>query len=260
MRLHRPSPMSLWLAAFSLMLFLVNAGGASKAFAQPQPLQAQSAAPRRPALQISTPTLLQRIRALLGLGTSLSAGGARTSMNNICVIAPRLDTPTKPSSAHRDSIPIATISLARPTLSVSQKLNEIQILRDNKLIWSAKASSVRLLETPMIWPSTPVNPGEHLVIRLRVAGGGGGEFAELKLIGAQPQKMEAAQRLVQSLRAHKEAWLGAVNDQLEHGNSVLALELLFSPDFPASPERDLLREEAVRNGCATAAALPPLRK
>ena len=193
----------------------------------------------------AAPSLLQRIRALIGLNRRIpvAAGGSRGGgAAAVCVIAPR-------TSVDSQGRATAVVPLPRPTILAAEPLNEVRILRGQQLLWQQRASSTQAIEGPIGWPLAPMQVGEELTLQLRPRGAGGGDFAEVTLKGAQKAEWQAAEAQVQRLGANPAAWLQAVDRALSQGQVPLAWALLYSPQDPRSSELDGLRQEVYRNGC-----------
>lgn len=193
----------------------------------------------------AAPSLLQRIRALIGLNRKVpvAAGGSRGgSAMEVCVIAPRTNVDAQGRA-------VAVMPLPQPTILAADPLNEVRILRGQQVVWQRRASSTTPIEGPIPWPLAPIQPGEELSLQLRPRGGGGGDFAVVSLRGAAAAEQQAAVALVQRLGTDPSAWLQAVDAALDRGQVPLAWALLFAPQDPRSAELDGLRQEVLRRGC-----------
>ncbi len=189
------------------------------------------------------PSLLQRIRELIGLNRRIAAGGSRSSAAlAVCVITPRTELDAKGQAR-------ALVPLPRPTILAAGPLNEVRIDRDGQPIWRQRASSTIAIEGPIGWPVDPIRPGEQLTLLLRPRGASGGDFARIELTGASAREMEANQALVSKLGGDAKAWLSAVDSALDRQQVPLAWALLFAPQDPRSNELDALRREVLQRGC-----------
>lgn len=195
----------------------------------------------------AAPSLLQRIRALIGLNRKIpvAAGGSRGgSAPAMCVIAPR-------TSVDSQGRATAVVPLPRPTILAAEPLNEVRILRGQQLLWQQRASSTQPIEGPIDWPLGSIKPGEELTLQLRPRGAGGGDFAAVSVKGAPAAEQQAAEAEVQRLGANPAAWLQAVDQALSRGQVPLAWALLFAPQDPRSADLDGLRQEVFRRGCGS---------
>jgi hypothetical protein len=193
--------------------------------------------------QSAKPSLLQRIRALIGLNRPIAAGGSRSSAAlAVCVITPRTELDAKGQAQ-------ALVPLPRPTILAAGPLNEVRIDRGDRPVWRQRASSTQAIEGPISWPVEPIQPGEQLTLLLRPRGASGGDFARIQLTGASATEMSSHQALVDQLGSDAKAWLKAVDTALDRDQVPLAWALLFAPQDPRSAELDELRREVLRRGC-----------
>jgi hypothetical protein len=193
--------------------------------------------------QSAKPSLLQRIRALIGLNRPIAAGGSRSSAAlAVCVITPRTELDVKGQAQ-------ALVPLPRPTILAASPLNEVRIDRGGQPVWRQRASSTQAIEGPISWPVEPIQPGEQLTLLLRPRGASGGDFARIQLTGASATEMISHQALVEQLGSDAKAWLKAVDIALDRNQVPLAWALLFAPQDPRSAELDELRREVLRRGC-----------
>lgn len=203
------------------------------------------------AAQPLSPTLLQRIRQLIGLNRSIAAGGSRSlSPLRVCVITPRSELDDSGQAT-------AQVPLPRPTILTAGPLNEVRIDRDGQPIWSRRASSAAAIEGPIRWPVEPIRPGERLTLLLRPRGASGGDFARVELRGASADELRSGAALESRLGGDGRAWRRAIDTALERQQLPLALALLFSPRNQASGELAALRRELMQAGCRLAEADAP---
>jgi hypothetical protein len=206
----------------------------------PPPQQTPSPASRK-APEIS-PSALQRLRQLLGLGRPTAVGGSRSDAGEaICVL-----TPVTTGLGQGD---VAKTPLATPTILAIDPLNEVRIEAGGQMVWQRLASSKAPIEGPIPWPIAAIRPEQTVLIRLRPRGANGGDFATLQLRGAPAAEMASATALLQSLGPEESQWMAAIEQQLRQGNRALAWELLFSPQAPPRGAIGKLRDQIVRQGC-----------
>ena len=193
--------------------------------------------------QTPKPSLLQRIRQLIGLNRPIAAGGSRSSTAlAVCVITPRTELDAKGEAR-------AVVPVPRPTILAAGPLNEVRIDRDQKPVWRQRASSTAAIEGPISWPVEPIQPGEQLTLLLRPRGASGGDFARIQLTGASASEMAAHQALVTQLGTDAKAWLKAIDTALDRQQVPLAWALLFASQDPRSNDLDALRREVWQRGC-----------
>jgi hypothetical protein len=160
----------------------------------------------------------------------------------VCVVAPRVEAIDQGNA--RGVVPVSD-----PQLVVVEPLQELRIERGGQLVWHLEASAGRPIRGPLTWPVAPIAAGESLSLRLRPLNAPVGAFAHVELIGATPDRMQAAAGLISSLGRKPAAWLAAIDAALVANDVPLAWSLLFHAAVPRDPELDGLRQEVVRRGC-----------
>ena len=173
------------------------------------------------------PTLLQRIRQLLGLVQPVAAGGSRGNSKQLCLI-----TPYVASAQQGANTPTAT-----PTLRVREPLNEVRIEKGGRLLWRKVASSSQAIEGLIAWPLPPLQPGEELELVLRPRGASGGDAARISLRAASAAVLNETRTLLKSVEDSPTAWESAIGDALNNNNKPLAMVLL-NAQPPGSSTRD----------------------
>ncbi len=198
----------------------------------------------QPALaQPNKPSLLQRIRQLIGLNRPIAAGGSRSGGSlSVCVITPRTEIDEQGGAQ-------ALVPLPRPVILAAGPLNEVRLDRGGKLLWRERALSTQPIEGPVNWPLDPIQPGESLQLMLRPRGAAGSEFAVITLTGAPAAEMAAHEQLIEQLGMDAAAWLQAVDQALDRNQTALAWALLFAQQAPRSGDLDGLRREVLNRGC-----------
>jgi len=193
--------------------------------------------------QTPKPTLLQRIRQLIGLNRALSAGGSRSSTAlSICLIQPTAELDDNGEAR-------ALVPISRPTILTAGPLNEVRLERGGQVVWRQRASSTAAIEGPIPWPLEPIQPGEALTLLLRPRGASGGDFARIQLVGASADAMRRHEAQISQLGRNPSAWLAAVDQALDRDQVPLAWALLFAPEDPRSKDLDALRREVIARGC-----------
>lgn len=196
-----------------------------------------------PAAEARRPTLLQRLRELIGLNPRQAVGGSRgASAKSVCLISPRLEASPEASR------PTAVVALLSPTLLAAGELNEVRLEQGGRLLWQQRSSSTTPISGPIAWPLPPLSPGQEMLLRLRPRGASGGDFAEIKLrAGSADQQREAL-----ALLADPAKRLQAVEAAARKGRYALASELVFAPLSSPSKELEALRQELLAAGCSVA--------
>lgn len=201
--------------------------------------------PQTAVAQTGRPTLLQRIRQLIGLNRPIAAGGSRSSASlSVCLITPR-------TTLDSQGQPTALVPLPSPTILVAGPLNEVRIDRGGSLAWQQRASSTAAIEGPIPWPIEPIQPEERLTLLLRPRGASGGDFARIQLTGASTAAMASNQALLLRLGRDPNAWRQSIDAALDRNQAPLAIALLAATDGPISAELQALRRELIRQGCSS---------
>jgi hypothetical protein len=162
----------------------------------------------------------------------------------VCVISPRVE-PVEAVDG------FGVVPTPTPRLVVLEPLLELRILREGQPAWQRSGSPTRPIRTPLDWPTTPIAPGEFVLLQLRPKGAAPAAFAHVQLAGGSAQRMQATAALLARLGQDAHAWLEAFDKALEFGDVPLAWTLLFHPRAPRSTDLDGLRAEVIRRGCGT---------
>lgn len=185
------------------------------------------------------PTLLQRIRQLLGLVQPVAAGGSRGNSKQLCLISPFV-TSTQQG---------AVTPTATPTLRVRQPLNEVRIEKDGRTIWRKVASSSQAIHGLIPWPLAPLQPGERLELVLRARGASGADLARVPLQAASAEVLAQTGALLDEITDNPEAWESAMGQALQSNNKALAVVLLNARSSEASGSDDVLEELIQSTAC-----------
>ena len=170
------------------------------------------------------PTLLQRVRQLLGLVQPVAAGGSRGGSKQLCLISPYV-TSTQQG---------AVTPSATPTLRVRQPLNEVRIEKDGRTIWRKVASSSQAINGLIPWPLAPMQPGERLELVLRARGASGADLARVPLQAASTEVLAQTRAVLDGITQNPEAWESAMGQALQSNNKALAVVLLNARSSEAS--------------------------
>lgn len=160
----------------------------------------------------------------------------------VCVVSPRVEALSQGDA--RGEVPLPS-----PELVVIEPLQEVRIERGGRLVWRRVARPDKPLQGPLAWPLAPIVPGEEVLLRLRPRLAPDGAYAHVELIGAQADRMQAAEALVRTLGTRPSAWGAAIEAALVAGDVPLAWALLFHPRVPADAELQALRAEVIQRGC-----------
>jgi hypothetical protein len=160
----------------------------------------------------------------------------------VCVISPRVEPVEEVDG-------FGVVPTPAPRLVVLEPLLELRIQREGQPEWQLGGSPGKPIRTPLDWPTTPIAPGEFVLLQLRPQGAGPAAFAHVQLAGGSEQRMRATAQLLARLGSNAEAWLQAFDQALDFGDVPLAWTLLFHAQAPRSADLDALRAEVIRRGC-----------
>lgn len=223
----RPLPVGQRQAALAVAFLLTSTTPGLEAAAVGQTSRPQGATAGKQQLVQPNATLVQRLRRLLNLSPPLAVGGSRSGSGiSVCLLSP---WPTSPATAQKPAV--AAVPTTAPTLLPAGPLNEIQILRGNRIAWQRRASSTDPISGPIPWPLEPLQPSEEALLRLRPRGSAGGDFAELRIQAPSPNTWQRYQLLRAELIAQPSLWPAAIEAELGR-NPALAVALATDPQAP----------------------------
>lgn len=195
------------------------------------PLQAKEPTRKNQLDPPPPPSLIQKLRAFLGLNPPVAIGGSRSGGElSVCLLSPW---------------PRAPVGLSAPVLQAAGPLNEIRLERGDQLLWQRRASSTQAIEGPILWPIAPLQPGEVLTLRLRPRGASGADFASYTLRVADAESLKANQAQVDALGQNPQVWFKAF-ENLTPSQSPQLAALLSSPAAPVTLRQSLQCSEGVR--------------
>lgn len=201
----------------------------------------------------SQPTVLHRLRAMLGLIRPVSVGGSRGNTDQqLCVLSPWLQPgigrPLPGAAEGSASSPGETVAVAltpsgAPPIATAAPVEEVLILRGGTLIWRGRASSSGPLANPLAWPLAPLKPGESVLLKLRGQKAAGGDFSVVELrrpsSSTAPAPAQADRDPAQALAA-----------LLQQGRQAEAMELLFQGDVDGYPQLRQWSQASLASGCS----------
>jgi hypothetical protein len=226
------SVLSARLLLISLVLAAAIAGGSGgRASAQDRGQGVVPPAGQQQKLIQPNATLVERLRRLLNLTPPLAVGGSRSgTAQEVCLLSPWLGAALQP---------MAVVPTATPTLLSAGPLNEVQLLRNNRIVWQQRASSTEAISGAIPWPIEPLLPGEQVVLRLRPRGASGGDFAAITLQAADAATLQRVQSLLTALQARPEGWQAAIEREAG-ANPAVAVALAGDPSAPAAVQQTLV--------------------
>mgnify|MGYP001231900120 CR=1 FL=1 len=134
-----------------------------------------------------------------------------------------------------DNILLAEIKVDKPTIYSLKPLNEVKIIKDNKILWRKIASSSKKIEGPINWPLDPIKRGDEFKLSLRADGASLGSEVNINLITDSKEKLNDLDAIVSKLGDSKNSWIKSINKNIKIDKDT-GLTLLFSDNAPASRE------------------------
>jgi len=164
------------------------------------------------------PTLLQRIRQLLGLVQPVAAGGSRgfPPPPTVCLVSPVVNQKNKE----------AIVTISSPVILTTKPLNELRIEQNENVLWEKKGSSTEPLKQRTSWPLRPIKPGEVFDLSIRPQGASGGDFARFQLRGAEAEVMQKNQDILEKLQNQPGQWSDALEAAIKNGDQTMVIALL----------------------------------
>ena len=183
----------------------------------------------QPAAKVAPPprSVIQKLRAFLGLNPPVAVGGSRSGGGqSICLLSPW------PGAERNDGPVPVTVLVSRPTILAAGPLNEVRIEQDNQILWQERASSIQAIEGPITWPIRPLQPGEQLTLKLRPRGASGGDFATFSLRAVDADVLAENDRQIQTIGTNPVA-IDQFLERLKPEQAGLAATVLSLPQVPA---------------------------
>ena len=147
---------------------------------------------------------------------------------SICLLTPTL-------VRGEDNILSAEIKVDKPTIYSLKPLNEIKIIKDNKILWREIATSSKKIEGPINWPLDPIERGDQFKLSLRAEGASLGSEMNINLIADEKEKLNDLDEIVSKLGDSKSSWIKSINKNIKIDKDT-GLTLLFSEKAPKSKE------------------------
>ena len=134
-----------------------------------------------------------------------------------------------------DNILSAEIKVDKPMIYSLKPLNEIKLIKDNKILWRKIASSSKKIEGPINWPLDPIKRGDEFKLSLRADGASLGSEVNINLITDSKEKLNDLDEIVSKLGDSKNSWIKSINKNIKIDKDT-GLALLFSDKAPVSRE------------------------
>ena len=147
---------------------------------------------------------------------------------SICLL-----TPT--DIREENNILSAEIKVDKPTIYSLKPLNEIKIIKDNKILWRKIATSSKKIEGPINWPLEAIKRGDAFKLSLRADGASIGSEVNINLIADSKEELNKLDQIISKLGDSKISWIKSINRNIKIDNDT-GLSLLFSEKAPAYKE------------------------
>ena len=134
-----------------------------------------------------------------------------------------------------DNILSTEIKVDKPTIYSLKPLNEVKIIKDNKILWRKIASSNKKIEGPINWPLDPIKRGDEFKLSLRADGASLGSEVNINLITDSKEKLNDLDAIASKLGDSKNSWIKSINKNIKIDKDT-GLTLLFSDKAPTSRE------------------------
>ena len=134
-----------------------------------------------------------------------------------------------------------SISIDKPVLIFKEPLNEINIIKNNKEIWSKTATIDNKISGPLYWPIQPFSLKDIYILRVRPEGSSMGNYKDIKLEAVE-DKIIKITKIENSLGKNEAKWIRSINKNISK-NPDLSIALLFSKNSPKSEKIEKAQEK-----------------
>ena len=147
---------------------------------------------------------------------------------SICLLTPTI-------SRGEDNILRALIKIDKPTIYSLKPLNEIKIIKDNKILWRRIASSNQKIEGPINWPLESIKRGDKFKLSLRAEGTTLGSEININLITDSTEELNKLDQIISKSGDSQISWIKSINRSIKIDKDT-GLSILFSDKAPTSIE------------------------
>jgi len=176
---------------------------------------------------ITNMSIAQIVRSLIGLPQKVAAGGSRSGIHKksyICLISPAIKILNKRN--------IASTSISNPIIITGSNLNEFKIREadgNKKILFKARSSSKKTIETPIKWPIKPIEPDEKYILEFRDEEAAASEKIEVILFSEDLKQMTASRNLIEEFKSAETSKERKI-EILKESSSEIKMNLIFSLD------------------------------
>ena len=154
---------------------------------------------------------------------------------SICLLTPTI-------TRGEDNILRSLIKIDKPTIYSLKPLNEIKIIKDNKILWRRIASSNQKIEGPINWPLESIKRGDKFKLSLRAEGTSLGSEININLITDSTEELNKLDQIISKSGDSQISWIKSINRNIKIDKDA-GLSLLFSDKSPTSNEFKQVKSE-----------------
>ena len=154
---------------------------------------------------------------------------------SICLLTPTI-------TRGEDNILRSLIKIDKPTIYSLKPLNEIKIIKDNKILWRRIASSNQKIEGPINWPLESIKRGDKFKLSLRAEGSSLGSEVNINLITDSKEELNKLDQIISKSGDSQISWIKSINRSIKIDKDT-GLSILFSDKTPNSIELNRARSD-----------------
>ena len=154
---------------------------------------------------------------------------------SICLLTPTI-------SRGEEETLRALIKIDKPTIYSLKPLNEIKIIKDNKILWRRIASSSQKIEGPINWPLESIQRGDKFKLSLRAEGTSLGSEVSINLITDSKEELNKLDQIISKSGDSQISWIKSINKNIKIDKDT-GLSILFSDKTPNSIELNRARSD-----------------
>ena len=159
--------------------------------------------------------------------------------NEVCLLTPLAN---KNSNNELEAI----VNIDEPVIYALKPLNEINIYKNGKIVWSKSATSKEKINGYLNWPLTPIKKSDNYKLSLRPESAGFGSNVEINLKIDQNKTFLKKEEIENMLGKSQRAWINFINKNLLENRNT-SLSLLLSKNSPKSKTLEKAKLEIIKN-------------
>ena len=159
--------------------------------------------------------------------------------NEVCLLTPLAN---KNSNNELEAI----VNIDEPVIYALKPLNEINIYKNGKIVWSKSATSKEKINGYLNWPLTPIKKADNYKLSLRPESAGFGSNVEINLKIDQNKTFLKKEEIENMLGKSQRAWINFINKNLLENRNT-SLSLLLSKNSPKSKTLEKAKLEIIKN-------------